>query len=337
MPVKSSKKLSYLPFLILLTAGLLIFTVFLQSVLNFLSKTEKVDANILLVEGWLPDYALENAKDEFQNSTYDLIITTGNNIHENFYTIYGSGYLTFYPGSLISTNSGSKEHTIEVEAFSELEGENCAHFELFVNDSLMADFYADKKKRKYGIIWKGDIAKIDSVMVHFDNDKWGAWGDRNLYVKEIIIDNTIHSPYFLNSKYDYLTLDGKDKILFRFSSYAELAKNTLLSFGIDSSLVVAIPGENAKINRTLTSAKSFRKWLDRSDIKINGINIVSLSAHARRTWMVYRKVLGKTYKIGIISVPDIEKKETKKYKLLTSLREILGIGYYWIILIPYSF
>jgi hypothetical protein len=53
--------------------------------------------------------------------------------------------------------------------------------------------------------------------------------------------------------------------------------------------------------------------------------------------MVYRKVLGKTYKIGIISVADTGNKETGKYKLLTSLREILGIGYYWIILIPYSF
>jgi hypothetical protein len=337
MDKKSIKKLLYLPFIILLTTGLLIFLIFSQSILNFLSKTEKVDANILLVEGWLPHNALENTRNEFQNRTYDLIITTGNNIHDNFYTIYGSGYMTFYAGKLISTTNGNHEHTIELEAFSELEGENCAHFDFYVNDSLMADFYADKKKRKYGITWKGDIAKIDSVMVHFDNDKWGVWGDRNLYVKEIIIDNTIHLPYFLNSKYDYLTLDGKDKILFRFSSYAELAKNTLLSLGIDTALVVAVPGENATINRTLTSAKSFKKWLDKSNIKIKGINIVSLSAHARRTWMVYKKVLGKTYKIGIISVPDTGKEETEKHKLLTSLREILGIGYYWIILIPYSF
>ena len=43
----------------------------------FLATTEPVDAEVLVVEGWLPDYALEGAAREFQSHPYHCIITTG--------------------------------------------------------------------------------------------------------------------------------------------------------------------------------------------------------------------------------------------------------------------
>ena len=87
-------------------------------------------------------------------------------------------------------------------------------------------------------------------------------------------------------------------------SNAEFAKNRLLSMGIDSSLLIAIPGNKVKINRTLTSALAFRDWLKSTNIDIKGINIISMGTHARRTWMTYNKILNEKYKIGIISLPD---------------------------------
>ena len=50
----------------------------------FLAPTKPVGGDILVVEGWLPDYALEKAKERFQQGNYQLLITTGGKI--------GAGY-----------------------------------------------------------------------------------------------------------------------------------------------------------------------------------------------------------------------------------------------------
>ena len=47
---------------------------------RFLAPTKPVGGYILVVEGWLPDYALEKAKECFQKGNYQLLITTGGEI-----------------------------------------------------------------------------------------------------------------------------------------------------------------------------------------------------------------------------------------------------------------
>ena len=44
---------------------------------EFLAKHDPVTADILVVEGWLPDYALKAAIEEFQSGEYTTIITLG--------------------------------------------------------------------------------------------------------------------------------------------------------------------------------------------------------------------------------------------------------------------
>ena len=46
----------------------------------FLAPTKPVGGGILVVEGWLPDYALEKAKERFQQGSYQLLVTTGGKI-----------------------------------------------------------------------------------------------------------------------------------------------------------------------------------------------------------------------------------------------------------------
>ena len=54
---------------------------------EFPEKTKKINANILIVEGWLPTPALEKAKYEFQHDGYDILIITGLNFTENYYQV----------------------------------------------------------------------------------------------------------------------------------------------------------------------------------------------------------------------------------------------------------
>jgi hypothetical protein len=322
---------------IILTIILLSIFLFLPVILSLsdnLSKTEKVKANLLIVEGWLPPYAIEMAYKEFLKDDYDLVITTGIKM-SGYYLIYSGGYLIFHTSDKLKGITMNGDHIVEIAAYSELGGKNCAHFNIFVNDSLVTDFLADNRRRKYEIKWEGRLTDIDSVMVQFDNDMVGEFGDRNLYVKEIIFDHKIHVGYQNNSEYDIGKLDGKFKINNNFTSFSELARNELLSLGLDSSLVISVPGNRVRINRTLTSALAFRDWMSKSNLTIDGINVITLGAHAKRTWMTYNKILNGKYKIGIISLPDYKTTNSMRNKIVKTLRETLGIIYYWIILLPY--
>jgi hypothetical protein len=44
---------------------------------RFLSPTMPVTANVLIVEGWVPDYVLKQAIEEFRNGHYEWLVTTG--------------------------------------------------------------------------------------------------------------------------------------------------------------------------------------------------------------------------------------------------------------------
>ena len=327
----TDKKLRTFFLLVFVSAFLLILLVHLFF-LMVPERTHKISANILTVEGFLNGTALEKVKDVFQHGGYDMLIITGLDFPAGkYYEVPMNGYLIFYPNIVFTGSETENFHIVEVVAFSELGWKDRAHFNFFVNNSLIADFYAVKKKKKYAIRWNGKLADIDSVMIQFDNDGAGRWGDRNLYVKEIIIDHKIIIPYLNNSVYEFGSLDRKHRIINNFSSNAEQTRNELIGRGVDPSRIVAVPGDETHINRTLKSALVFRDWLAASKCTVKGINIISFGPHARRKWMVYNKILSENYKVGMISYPDFYNPGPLK-DIFKELREFFGLVYYWIIL-----
>lgn len=63
--------------LILASALLLVGALVLKGVYPFLAITHRVDANILVVEGWVHDYAIRAAIEEFRRGSYQRVFTTG--------------------------------------------------------------------------------------------------------------------------------------------------------------------------------------------------------------------------------------------------------------------
>jgi DUF218 domain len=80
--------------------GLVIFMACLTALLSFailnihpfLAKSSPVNADILVVEGWLPDYAIQSAVAEFKQGSYHKLITIGGSLPRGFYL---SEYKTF--------------------------------------------------------------------------------------------------------------------------------------------------------------------------------------------------------------------------------------------------
>lgn len=327
--------------LVLLASALCIRYLILRPALNYvsgyLSKSEQIKADLLVVEGWLPHYAMELARDEYLKGSYSYVVTTGVRYTPDYYKISDNGYLIFYTHNILAGQNAESLHSIEIKAFSDMGGANRAHFNFYINDSLTSEFTAERRKKSYSVNWFGRLKDIDSVMVQYDNDVYEPPLDRNLSVKEISFDNTITVPYLFNSEYDMLKLHGKLRFRNNLTTSAQAGRSELISLGIDSTIIVAVSSGKNSFNRTLASALAFRDWLTgfSSGREIRGINIITLGSHARRTWMTYNKVLDEKYNIGIISLPENEQQASGIRKSYKTLRETLGIIYYWFILIPY--
>ena len=50
----------------------------------FLSTTHRVKADILVVEGWVHEYAIQAAVDEFKSGSYKRVFTTGGPVDRNW-------------------------------------------------------------------------------------------------------------------------------------------------------------------------------------------------------------------------------------------------------------
>jgi len=74
---KERWSLSWRGRLILALALLLIGALLLKGVYPFLATTHRLDADVLVVEGWVHEYAIRAAVKEFRSSSYQRVFTTG--------------------------------------------------------------------------------------------------------------------------------------------------------------------------------------------------------------------------------------------------------------------
>jgi uncharacterized SAM-binding protein YcdF (DUF218 family) len=69
--------LSWRGWLILFAATLLTSSIFVLRVCPFLAVTDRVDTDVLVVEGWVHEYAIRAALSEFKGDSYQRVFTTG--------------------------------------------------------------------------------------------------------------------------------------------------------------------------------------------------------------------------------------------------------------------
>ena len=63
-----------------------------HSLYGYLALVRPVEADLLVVEGWIPDYSLQLAVNEFQSGSYRQIIATGGPVQANqYFTQYETG------------------------------------------------------------------------------------------------------------------------------------------------------------------------------------------------------------------------------------------------------
>jgi len=86
---------------------------FLWRVYPFLAVTHRADTNVLVVEGWIHEYAIRAAVEEFRSSSYQRVLTTGGPVEGT------GGYINDYQtaasvGADLLTKSGLPNEFVQM-------------------------------------------------------------------------------------------------------------------------------------------------------------------------------------------------------------------------------
>jgi hypothetical protein len=115
---------------------------------------------------------------------------------------------------------------------------------------------------------------------------------------------------FARGKYQLLITTGiplgRGKYLTEYKNFAKLSEATLITLGFDPAKIQAIPTPNVERDRTLASAIAVETWLESSTLQVDAINIYTDDVHARRSWMLYKKVFEPEIAVGAIAHPAVD-------------------------------
>ena len=137
---------------------------------------------------------------------------------------------------------------------------------------------------------------------------------------------------FKDGNYAYvLTVGGplqKGSQLSPYKTMAEFCADILKKNGIPEDKIIALPHPAVKMNRTFASAIEVNEWFSKNN-KLLSLNLISVGAHSRRSYVLFRKALPKTINIGVISIRDKRYDPNKWWDSSFGIRTILteGIAY----------
>ncbi|NEN90154.1 MAG: hypothetical protein F6K48_15040 [Okeania sp. SIO3H1] len=88
----------------ILILGLIIFLIAICcfNIYSFLAVTSPIEADILIVEGWMSDYAVKLAIAEFHQGAYQKLITTGSPIGKGYYLSEYNNFAELTAATLIA-------------------------------------------------------------------------------------------------------------------------------------------------------------------------------------------------------------------------------------------
>ncbi|MEM7725273.1 MAG: ElyC/SanA/YdcF family protein [Cyanobacteria bacterium P01_A01_bin.45] len=146
---------------------------------------------------------------------------------------------------------------------------------------------------------------------------------------------------FQSGSYRQLVTTGvpvrKGYYLAEYNNFAEITAETLKKLGLEEDKIIIVPSPEVRKDRTYASAVAVGQWLEQTDIQPKAINIVSESAHARRSWLLYKKALASKVPAGIISTPSRSYDSQQWWKYSAGVRSVINetVGYLYALLVSW--
>lgn len=265
---------------------------------HYLSKTNRVASDVLVVEGWISEEAIMQAYDEFIAGHYKLLITTGGPMPDDF-EMLNDGKLVFN-----FVQAPENINTVKVKAYEDHAGEVPARFEIAVNDSVIGSSYATPVLSQYEFNFLRPISEVRKVEVIFDNDYYVSPAeDRNLYVHSIVVgDKEIMARN--DTAYFCQVNDSNNLETVAYSSQAFNIAATFKKLGIRDSQIITAPSPKVKMYRTKNNARALLEVMTRQNLQIKNFNLFSEGIHSRRSLIIYKHMFGREYNIGIVAAHE---------------------------------
>jgi hypothetical protein len=307
-------------------------------VYSWLSISRPVKPDILVVEGWLNEDQLAEAKKEFTSNHYKLLITTGFPYWKGF-QMGQDGKIVFKAHQQIKATPDSL-YTISLNIRGTKSKGEFAHYRLLADTTVIGDHYSTRK-----MVTVSSRVKLpsppDSVTVEFDNDAYTSNSDRDLFIYSAGINN-MYFPVSSNNVLLYGSWQGKYVFRRNFSSTTAVqAARYFIVENVPDSLVAAVETNHIIRSKTYTSALDVKKWLENNHMGTGrSVTVFTVGPHARRSFACFKKAFGRSEEIGVIACNDQRTRADNWYKTLRGWKEIIyetaGLIYVSIVVNPFG-
>jgi len=138
---------------------------------------------------------------------------------------------------------------------------------------------------------------------------------------------------FKRGNYEHLCASGgpvrKGYLLFGVTSYAGFTAATLEKLHFPKEKLLQAPAISTHRHRSYYSAKAVKDHLAERGVTVQGLNVITTGPHARRTWLVYRRVCGPQTPVGVIPYVSQEYDPARWWASSEGVKEVATEGLGW--------
>ena len=133
---------------------------------------------------------------------------------------------------------------------------------------------------------------------------------------------------FRRNRYDRMYVTGgpmeTGAPLSEYKTYAQLGGAVLLKLGISTNELRVVPAPWVRQDRTYTAAVSLANWLRTAGVHPATVHLITEATHARRSWLLYEKALGRGVKVGVTAVPPTDYDPRRWWRSSLGVRSVIG-------------
>ena len=132
---------------------------------------------------------------------------------------------------------------------------------------------------------------------------------------------------FLRGQYKLLMATGgpiaQGTQLAAYKTEPDLTKAILVGIGMDPEVIVAVPSSGATRDRTYAAALVLSRWMSDHHVSADRVNLISRSAHARRSWLLFQMAFGDKSDVGIIALPEPDYDSSHWWRTSVGFRDVV--------------
>jgi hypothetical protein len=113
--------------------------------------------------------------------------------------------------------------------------------------------------------------------------------------------------------------------LSQYRTYAELTAARLVKLGIEEGQVVAVPNQGVDKDRTYAAALEVNTWL-RKNSSIHKATLITKGPHARRSFIIFKRVLPSTFELGVRAAPPRDYDPQRWWACSEGFRTVVSEG-----------